>query len=219
MTSGPTASIEAVTFDVGGTLIEPWPSVGYVYAEVARDFGVQASAEEMTSAFVRSWKDRGSFGYTRGEWFGVVCESFGCAVSEEMFDAVYERFAQASGWRVFDDVIPALEFGRFRNLKLGVISNWDERLKPLLGRLNLLGHFDAVVVSVESGAHKPDSKIFLQAAKALNSDTKNILHVGDSEREDVRGATNAGMRARKIDRKAGKESLLDILRSLDLQRV
>ena len=27
--------IQAVTFDVGGTLIRPWPSVGHVYAEVA----------------------------------------------------------------------------------------------------------------------------------------------------------------------------------------
>ena len=31
--------IRAVTFDVGGTLIEPWPSVGHVYAEVAAQHG------------------------------------------------------------------------------------------------------------------------------------------------------------------------------------
>ncbi len=34
--------IRAVTFDVGGTLIEPWPSVGHVYAEVAARHGVAA---------------------------------------------------------------------------------------------------------------------------------------------------------------------------------
>ena len=28
-------SIRAVTFDVGGTLIQVWPSVGHVYADVA----------------------------------------------------------------------------------------------------------------------------------------------------------------------------------------
>ena len=27
--------IKAITFDVGGTLIEPWPSVGHAYAGVA----------------------------------------------------------------------------------------------------------------------------------------------------------------------------------------
>jgi len=32
--------IRAISFDVGGTLIRPWPSVGHVYAEVAAQQGV-----------------------------------------------------------------------------------------------------------------------------------------------------------------------------------
>ena len=31
------SGIKAVTFDVGGTLINPWPSVGDVYVEVAAE--------------------------------------------------------------------------------------------------------------------------------------------------------------------------------------
>ncbi|HBP57901.1 MAG TPA: HAD family hydrolase, partial [Verrucomicrobiales bacterium] len=32
-------ALEAVLFDVGGTLMEPWPSIGHVYAEVAEGSG------------------------------------------------------------------------------------------------------------------------------------------------------------------------------------
>jgi hypothetical protein len=42
------SGIRAVTFDVGGTLIEPWPSVGRVYAEVAARHGVEVAAEAWT---------------------------------------------------------------------------------------------------------------------------------------------------------------------------
>ena len=218
MNRGPTSPIRAVTFDVGGTLIEPWPSVGHVYAEVARQFGIEAAPDRITSAFMQSWKNRGSFGYSRGEWFSVVCESFGCRVTEEMFHSIYERFAQPSAWHLFEDVIPALQFAKSRGLKLGIISNWDERLKPLLERFHLVHRFDSVIVSVEVAAHNPESRIFLEAAQALDSPAEESLHIGDSEREDVLGATEAGMQARKIDRQRN-ESLLEILQSLGLESV
>ena len=38
-------NVKAVTFDVGGTLIEPWPSVGHAYAEVAQRHGVEVEPD------------------------------------------------------------------------------------------------------------------------------------------------------------------------------
>ncbi len=40
------ARIRTVTFDVGGTLIRPWPSVGHVYAETAAGHGVKRISPE-----------------------------------------------------------------------------------------------------------------------------------------------------------------------------
>ena len=61
--------ILAVTFDVGGTLIEPWPSVGAIYAEVAAEHGLPGlSAGELTRRFGAAWRTRPDFGYTRAEW-------------------------------------------------------------------------------------------------------------------------------------------------------
>ena len=45
-------TVEAITLDVGGTLIEPWPSVGHIYAEVAARNVVQAEPVELTRRFV-----------------------------------------------------------------------------------------------------------------------------------------------------------------------
>jgi putative hydrolase of the HAD superfamily len=78
-------------------------------------------------------------------------------------------------------------------MRLGIISNWDERLRPLLDSLELTPFFDAIVVSVEVGFCKPAPEIFREAVRKLDLPSGNILHVGDSESEDVAGAVRAGM--------------------------
>lgn len=203
---------DAVTFDAGGTLIEPWPSVGAVYAEVAREFGWDCSPETLTSQFVAGWKERSAFGYSREEWFEIVRSSFlGYGeVSPELFEAIYNRFSQPDAWLIYDDVIPTLQTLEDAGLKLAVISNWDERLLPLLERLGLATYFDEIVVSASLRAHKPDPKIFAHTAGRLQLPAARIFHVGDSESEDVAGARATGFSAARI-RRSGVERPSDIL--------
>jgi putative hydrolase of the HAD superfamily len=206
-------AIEAVTFDAGGTLIEPWPSVGAVYAQVAREFGIECSAERLTAQFIGTWSARAAFRYTREEWAEIVRSSFAGTdeVSGELFDAIYQRFGQARSWVIYDDVIPTL--GRLEQIgvKLAIISNWDDRLEPLLVDLGLATYFNKILVSSQVGAHKPNNHIFRQAAELLRVTERNILHVGDSWREDVEGARAAGFRALRI-RRNGKEKDLDVVK-------
>ncbi len=194
--------IRAVTFDAGGTLIEPWPSVGAVYAEVAAEFGFRCEPEKLTTEFFNAWRGRSGFTYTRQEWFDLVRQSFreSCEVGARMFDAIYDRFSEPRCWRIYDDVLPALEQLKSRGLRLAVISNWDDRLLPLLDRLGLARHFDAIFVSALVGAHKPSPKIFHHAAEHLCVSPCEVLHIGDSEGEDVAGARNAGFEAKRIRR-------------------
>lgn len=200
MTRPESAGIKAITFDVGGTLIEPWPSVGHVYCDVARQFGIEALPADVTAAFVDAWRSRKNFGYTRDEWFSLVGLSFRREIDRELFDAIYHRFTRAEAWRVYDDVEPALRLLRQKGFKLAVISNWDERLEPLLIALGLRSWFDALFISLEIGFHKPQPEIFDHAAHALNLPPQQILHIGDSEREDLLGARNAGFHSAKIAR-------------------
>jgi len=136
--------IKAVTFDAAGTLVEPWPSVGAVYARVAEECGIgPVSADELNRQFARAWKGKRDFDYSRKAWRRIVAKTFSglAPVKPAFFDHVYDEFAQSRCWRVYEDVGPALERCRTRGLKLGVISNWDERLRPLLEQMGLAPYF------------------------------------------------------------------------------
>ncbi len=201
--------IKAVTFDVGGTLIEPWPSVGHVYAEVALRHGVQnVSAELLEARFKAAWRARKNLNDTRAGWEELVDDAFrglaGFLPSQTFFPELYERFAQPAAWRVFDDVLPTLEALAARGIKLGVISNWDERLRELLRRLRLHDCFEAIVISCEVGSAKPASAIFEYAASRLGLPAASIVHVGDSLEMDVQGAEAAGFHGVQIHRGPGK---------------
>src|SRR5262245_21359708 len=130
------ASIRGVTFDVGGTLIEPWPSVGHIYAAVAREHGFpNLQPEILNRQFASVWQAKKNFDHSQAAWRKLVDATFAGLVTgtETLFPELYKRFGQAAAWRTFDDVAPSLERLRRRGLKLGIISNWDERLRPLLG--------------------------------------------------------------------------------------
>jgi HAD superfamily hydrolase (TIGR01509 family) len=69
----------------------------------------------------------------------------------------------------------------------------------LLAADGLLDHFAVRVYSCDVGHAKPRPEPFLAAARALDLDPSEILHVGDNERTDVRGALAVGMRAVRLD--------------------
>ena len=199
--------IRAVTFDAGGTLIECWPSVGHIYADVAATHGYgRLSPAVLNRNFRAAWKACASFHHSMGEWSALVDATFGKQIrpapSQTFFPQLYARFAQPEAWRVFDDVVPTLLRLKSRGITLGIISNWDDRLKPLLRALGLDRYFDAIVVSCEVGAPKPAHAIFQSACCALKCAPAETLHVGDSLEMDLRGAEAAGLQARWLRRGA-----------------
>lgn len=201
--------IRAVTFDVGGTLIHPWPSVGAVYAEVASRHGAAGLDPAWLEArFREEWRRlEGRFAHSRRAWVALVARVFDgvpqVGRDPAFFNDLFECFATPAPWRVFPDVRPLLERLRRRGLRLGVISNWDERLRPLLGRLGLGAAFDVILVSAEQGWRKPDTRLFLEAARRLGVRLRQLLHVGDHPREDVEGAVRAGCWAIQVQRPPG----------------
>ena len=200
------AEIKAVTFDVGGTLLKPSPSVGEIYARVAREYGVDSiSPEVLNDRFAAAWRNLSHFNYSREDWASLVRHVFDGLTnvpSETFFPAVYDYFAKAPAWHIFDDVLPALDRLASIGQRLAVISNWDERLRPLLHDLRLVQYFDALIVSSEIGFHKPSPVIFEYAARKIGLPAGAILHIGDSLDHDVTGARNAGFHAIELRRSA-----------------
>ncbi len=139
--------------------------------------------------------------------------------SASFFPELFERFGEPEAWRIFDDVKPAIDALASRGINLAVISNWDERLLPLLERLGLRKYFETVVVSCEIGFSKPSPVIFEHAARKLGLAPEFILHVGDNVRDDLRGAESAGFQARLIERGQSPAGIGRICSLLELERL
>ena len=197
-------AIRAVTFDVGGTLIRPWPSVGHVYAEVASQNGLQISPELLNRQFAKAWKGFKGFNHTKADWGRMVDLTFEDLAqtppSRSFFDQLYSRFSTPEVWHIYPDVHPALELLRNRGLRLAVVSNWDERLRPLLHSLELDRYFEEIVISCEVGVPKPSAVIFSRKAEVLRLNPGEILHVGDDPLADAEGAQAAGFKTVFLDR-------------------
>ncbi|HLH55550.1 MAG TPA: HAD-IA family hydrolase [Verrucomicrobiae bacterium] len=192
--------LAAVTFDVGGTLIECQPSVGHLYAEVAARHGHPGLSPEWLNAnFKKAWQQATRFSHTPAEWAAIVDETFCGSVepppSKSFFPQLYDRFSEPDAWHVFEDVMPILEHLRSKGVKLGVISNWDDRLRPLLRKLGLEPYFDVITVSCEQNACKPARTLFERTCALLKTAPEDTAHVGDSLDMDVRGAEAAGLAA------------------------
>jgi putative hydrolase of the HAD superfamily len=216
------AQVRAVTLDVGGTLIKPSPSVGHIYAEVAQRNGrKKVSADVLNRRFANAWKGLKSFNHSREEWAALVDETFGPIdgekPSETFFPEIYDRFAEPDAWHVFEDALPALDSLAARGINLGIVSNWDERLRPLLEKLGLNRYFQTVIVSCEVAFTKPSPVIFEQAARMLGEAPEFILHVGDSAAHDVVGARSAGFHSLLLERgrKDGGEGIIGSLLELE----
>jgi len=191
----------AVLLDALGTLIEletPWP-------HLERELGARGVVVDLEAARVamlaemayyrahhdeaRNWaalKD------LRRRCAAVVRESLGTSLP---LADVEDALLAAIRFRPFPEVPAALERLRTGGARLAVVSNWDVSLHDVLERTGLRRLVDAVVISAEVGAAKPDPAIFRAALERLGATAAEAVHVGDSVETDVAGARATGLQA------------------------
>jgi len=206
----------AVFFDAGHTLLYAHPDLGAVYAETTARFGVELSGERIMEVVAPVFREyarehAGRLGASdaqdRAMWREITrrihsrIDALRAVEFEAWFEALYRRFGEADAWRFYDDVIPALEALRRRGLRLGIVSNWDTRLRGICTGLGLDRLVDFLVISAEVGVRKPDPRIFREALRRAGVPAEETVHVGDLPDEDAAGATAAGVRAFLIDRR------------------
>jgi putative hydrolase of the HAD superfamily len=184
--------IKAVTFDAAGTLITPYPSVGDVYAEIATQYGLDADAAQLNAAFPQAFQQVRArwavlFGANdhdaRKFWHAVIDDTFGFSLPYEIACDLYDTFATGKRWRVLPQVRETLQAIAALPLPMAVVSNFDGRLPLVLADLQL-GPFTCVVTSAAVGQPKPEPAGLLFAANHMQVNARDILHVGDSARED-----------------------------------
>ncbi len=219
-----------VFFDAGGTLFDVAEPVGNTYSRLAQQFGKKVVPELLHRNFLTAFKRMPPLAFQsniRDEdlaaaeyqwWFRLVSEVFAeCGkfkYFEEFFAEAYSHYAQTKAWKLFDDVLPALEVLQSQSIKIGVISNFDSRLPGLLEGFGLIKYFDSIHISSRVGSAKPHPEIFQMALRDNEINASEAVHIGDSLIEDYQAATKAGLSAWLIERKRKEfrlSSFLEIL--------
>ncbi len=102
---------------------------------------------------------------------------------------IYARVMEA-------DTVLALHALKERGLRLGVVSNTYQRgavLREQLAAVGALPYLDVTVFSSEMGLRKPHPALFETPLAELGVPPAEAVFVGDSPREDIRGAKAIGM--------------------------
>ena len=104
--------------------------------------------------------------------------------------------------RLYEDTVPFLEMLRRRGVLTAFVSNCAENTRPLLGHLGLIDLVDAVVLSCEVGAVKPDPVIYEHALRELDVAADTVVLIDDQDAY-CDGATAVGIHAIRMCRSDG----------------
>jgi putative hydrolase of the HAD superfamily len=201
--------VQWLLFDAVGTLIYPDPPVAEVYALAARSYGSHLSAAEISQRFHAAFVAHATLGgltseaYERQRWQKIVAATID-DVPEPQIDGLFEHlwnhFAQAQHWRLYDDVAPALAALSARGYQLGIASNFDQRLLAIVAGHPPLAACQAVFVSSQIGHCKPGREFFIAIERKLGVGSTALALVGDDEISDIQGASTSGWTAVRLSR-------------------
>jgi putative hydrolase of the HAD superfamily len=125
----------------------------------------------------------------------AVCEPWGEPSEALHAAAVRLRDEQLGRSRFVEDAIELVRSLRGDGVRTGLLTNgpsWMQRRKVEI--LGLEDELDAIGISEELGASKPDPAAFAATLELMGSAPEETVMVGDHLEWDVRGALAAGMR-------------------------
>jgi phosphoglycolate phosphatase len=178
--------VEAVLFDLDGTLIDSAPDL----AGACNDMRVERGLEPLPYERLRRMVGSGARGMV-GVGFGLAPESPGYVELRDEFLSRYEaRMTRET--RVFEAVEPVLAWLTARALPWGIVTNKATRFAaPLVASLGLAER-SATLVCGDTVQHaKPHPAPLIEAARRLGLACERCAYVGDDRRDVVAGRAAA----------------------------
>lgn len=215
--------IKVIFFDAAGTLFHLPNGAASHYRSVAKRHGCEIEEDILREAFGAVWKGMPArpairaarADDDRGWWRELVDRVLDrCRITDGQmnrtayFDELYREFTLPGVWHLYPEVREVLRELR-THYRLGLISNFDGRLRPILGHLQIADFFEPPVISSEVGADKPDPWIFHHALTSARVAPGEACHVGDDPVCDWHGASAAGLHVFRLERPAN--SLRDLI--------
>lgn len=180
-------NIDAVLFDLDGTLIDSAPDLGAAADQMRVSRGLPSLALDayrpMAGAGAR----------------GMLSIAFGMTPQDPLFESMREEFfrnyeqCMTQRTYVFDGVAELIGSLCQAKLQWGVVTNKSARFtEPLTQGMALFATAGAVVSGDTTPHAKPHPAPLLEAARRLGVDPLRCIYVGDDER-DIQAGLAAGM--------------------------
>jgi len=181
-------NIQAVLFDLDGTLIDSAPDLGAAVDKMRVDRG-------MSSLPLSHYRPMAGAGAR-----GMIGLAFGHPPEHPDYDAMKEEFFRnyeaclTERTFAFEGVVQMIETLISAKLPWGVVTNKSKRFAEPLTQAMPLFKTSAVLVCGDTTPHaKPHPEPLLEAARRIGIEPSSCLYVGDDERDIVAGHA-AGMK-------------------------
>ncbi len=171
--------VDAVAFDLDGTLVETLPDLHESANRMLANLGRPAAAEATVRAYIGDGVDR----LVKRLLTGSTDAEPDAALFEQAAKDFRTHYAQilTRASRPYPDTIETLEILRNRGFKLACVTNKPARYTgPLLAALDLARLLDLVLSGDSLEKKKPDALPLLHAAKTFGIEPARLLMVGDS---------------------------------------
>lgn len=215
----------AVFFDAVGTVIFPTPTASIVYTQLAARHGLTLDPADVKARLWQQFRVEEAADLEHNwmtdeqreeaRWRAIVFAAIDGA-TEDMFQELYQHFAQPSAWTVPPAAAACIARLHARGVKLGLASNYDSRLVSVVdGSPALLPLRKRLVISSLVGVRKPGRGFFEEVIGVAGCDPADILFVGDDVENDYDGAIAAGLNAVLLDEHDKHPDIPRRVRSLD----
>ena len=190
--------IKAVIFDAYGTLVRN-EGLRRIPACIVADHRLPARVEDVFEVWLERYSEaiqRPPFRTLRDiqcEIFRQVLRAFGVEADTRPYVELY--FELTTKVELYPDVPDVLR--ALAALRTAIASNADqEHLAAWTFSLPV----EFIVISESIRAYKPDPLVFRTVLERLRLEAHEVLHVGDSDVDDVKGAKMAGLRVAWLNR-------------------
>ena len=178
----------AVLFDLDGTFADTAPDLGYALNSQLQARGREPLPIDRIRR-VASSGARGLLGLGFGSSPGDAQYE---ALSAELLNLYEANLCRET--RLFAGIEELLEVIEARGMLWGIVTNKSSRFTlPLMRLLNLHERAGCIVCGDSASHRKPHPAPLLMAARALGTDPRACIYLGDDERDMIAGRA-AGMR-------------------------